>query len=207
MENKLLNDMAVVCVEAFLQEGIIYETTDKKYTLWFPYAGGEKIEWDSKEDIVRDFISRYPWENDVTYDVRSFEYVRDLYRVYLKTEDAVEGDFYDLHRMLFNNSDINMIFSSGPDEHAIYYFNPDSSAGGQIVECPFDDEMAQRILDGEDWIDVVAERTQYLSDVDTVHFFNTVDSLIKDFQDGHYVDYAVNNERMVELMGRILKKK
>ena len=208
MENKLTNeqikDMASICVNEFFEKGLIYEGADDKYHLWFPYVMDEPVEWDTIDAIVADMLSQPTWKDEhcTTYNVKSFDYLKELYRVFCETEER----FYDLNKMLFSRVDPNMIFSDGPDDHAIYYFNPDSVAGGQIVECPFDDEMAQRIFDGEAWIDVVAEKPQYLSDINTVHFFDTVDSLMRDFEDEKYVDYAVSDEGVQGLMKCFLEK-
>lgn len=103
----------------------------------------------------------------------------------------------EIHDMAFGGSDEDLVFNSNRLGYSIFYYNPDSVAGGQIVECPFDDEQALRMLDGinagegeRNMQDVLCENTQYLSDINTVHFFDTLEYLLYAKLDGNYLGYA-----------------
>lgn len=192
-------------VEHLLREDIILKEDDI-YSLRFPVEQ-ENIAWDSKDAIANDFIHQDAYINNdgCIYNPRSWEYATRLYETSLESKKK----FLHLYLMIFEHStnyDPELIFSYGPDDHCIYYFNPDSNAGGQIVKCPFDDDMARRIIDGEDFIDVVAERTQYLADVNHVSFFDTIEELIDDYKRGKYIGKSETKEDMIHALNNLLQR-
>lgn len=95
-------------------------------------------------------------------------------------------------------ADWNFVIKIDDDNYVLCYWNPDSNAGGQIVECHFDNEMAQRILNGEELMGVLAEGNQYLSDIDSIYLFKTsfdILHFIEDYlkRDDGLVCYDVND--------------
>jgi hypothetical protein len=149
---------------------------------------------------MNDIATQETWVNDVTYNVKSEEYLRALYNVSIDTEVNCPA----LNNAIFGPFDCDLLISKGRDDHHIYYFNADSNAGGQIVHCLFDDDMARRMLDGEDWIDVVAETTQYLSDINTVHFFDTVADIVDAYHGDSYIGNFVDNKELLMLLNTII---
>lgn len=89
-----------------------------------------------------------------------------------------------LYEGLFEN-DMDLVFEDGSKfNYCLYYYNPDSNCGGQIVQCPFDAEQAAQMVDNEDYMDVLATNTQYLADIDSYHFFETLFDLMEDYLNG-----------------------
>lgn len=127
----------------------------------------------------------YNWLNNChgELDVESEEYKRAVSAI----KELCSRKFPEFYESVFSNSDDNFIFSAGDGEFILYYYNPDSNAGGQIVECPFDTDGARRLLDGEELMDVLAENTQYLSDINTIHFFNTLLEIIESKEEGCFL--------------------
>ena len=136
-----------------------------------------------KEDFAKFISAQEEYETDVEYNVMSQEYLEKM----LEAKRCCSTFFPELHESVFGNKDYNFVFSCGSDYHFLYYYNSDSNEGGQIVECPFDDDMARRMINGEDMMDVLAEQTQYLSDVNTDHFFHNVYDLVKSRVNEDYI--------------------
>ncbi len=102
--------------------------------------------------------------------------------------------FPDLYDIL-SNPLVDLIFKDGSKyDYALFYYNPDSNAGGQIVQCPFTEEQAKRMIQNEDYLDVLAENTQYLYDIDDICFFDCIFYLLDLKGPEHYLG---NNIDMV----------
>jgi len=121
------------------------------------------------------------FDNEI--DIKSSEYQTAIQL----TESLCFYKFPKLYDSIVCKSDYDLIFAKSEGEYSLFYYNPDSVSGGQIVECSFDMDDAKRILDGEPYIDVLAEHTQYLNDINTVHFFHTIFNLIEAKNDGMYL--------------------
>ena len=176
---------ALKLIDNCFEIGVLKEEDGVIYSPFFRYVEDEEVSWTCKEELLQDVLYEDPWRKPYCYNPRSEEYLKGWYNAYITTEK----EFPELHEMLFSFSDADMLFSNGSDEHAVYYYNPDSNAGGQIVHCPFDNDMARRIINGEDWINVVAERTQYLSDINHISFFGTIEELIAKHAEGKYIGH------------------
>lgn len=98
-----------------------------------------------------------------------------------------EQQFPELYDAVFQHIDQNLMFSRPDGSFQLVYYNPDSNAGGQIVQCPFDASQAARMQDNDAYLDVLAENTQYLSDIDSEHFFRTVFELLEDKREGRFL--------------------
>lgn len=128
---------------------------------------------------------------DDTYDEMNVD--SDSYKEALRlTKDLCSFEFPDLHTCLFNNSDTDLIFADLGGGYKVYYYNPDSNAGGQIVECQLEKVDLKEIMDGEDLMEVLAKYTQYLSDINTVHFFDTIFKLLDMKEQGLYIGTDIN---------------
>ena len=114
--------------------------------------------------------------------------------------------FPALHDTVFGDADNLFLYYDG-DFFTLYYFNPDANCGGSLVECTFDDEMAKRILDGEDLMTVLAERDEYLYDIDTITFFNVLNSLLTSLLDNQFVGFASDENGITNLVESVLKIK
>ena len=192
-----LEGLAESDLDLFLEEGIIVEN-EGKFIFTFPYVEGNKIEWTSRDAVLQSMLSEQTWLETYTYNPKSWEYMKAVYQASCSTR----REFPALHEAIFgsNEGSPDFVFSKGADEHRIYYFNPDSNAGGQVVECPFDDAMARQMLEGEDWIEVVAEVTQYLSDINHGSFFDTIAELISNFKEGKFVGIGVTEENLKKVL-------
>lgn len=188
-------------MDAYIEEGIIVRKDDGKLIFCFPYVENEKMEWETMESLLNDFLENETWFTSACYNPKSWEYAREMYHASINTKK----EFPALHEAIFgtDNTDPDFIFSKSPDDHYVYYFNPDSNAGGQIVVCPFDDEMAKRVIDGEDFVEVAAEVTQYLADINHVSFFDTISELIELFKEGKFIGKATSKEEMISLVKKI----
>lgn len=191
-------------VEKCLEKGILKEKGTEIVSPFFSYVNSEKVSWSCKEELIQDLLYEPTWSNGTFHLESSYEFnpksrvfLQSWYDAYVKTE----SEFPDLHNMLFGASDEELIFSEGADDHSLYYFNPDSNAGGQIVQCPFDDEMARRVIDGEECFEVMAERPQYLSDINHGSFFDTIESMIRDCREGKYI----GNDNVTTMLEKIIK--
>ena len=98
-----------------------------------------------------------------------------------------EKTFPELYDTVFQHVNQDLIFSRQNGDYLLIYYNPDASAGGQIVQCPFTASQASRMQDNDACLDVLAENTQYLSDVNTEHFFRTVFELLDAKREGRFL--------------------
>ena len=192
-----LENLAESDLDLFLDEGIIVEARGK-FIFTFPYVENSKIEWSSRDAILQSMMSEQTWLSTYIYNPKSWEYMKAMCQASCNTR----REFPALYEAVFgsNEGSLDFVFSKGSDEHRIYYFNPDSNAGGQIVICPFDDAMARRMLEGEDWIDVVAEVPQYLSDINHGSFFDTIAELISNFKEGKFVGIGVTEDNLKKVL-------
>lgn len=107
-------------------------------------------------------------------------------------KDFLEREFPELYEVIFGAGDY-LVFKDGEKfDYDLYYYNPDSSAGGQLVVCPFSEEQAERMLGNEYYGDVLAENTQYLADVNNVCFFDVVFNLCDMKKDGRFLGVSLN---------------
>ena len=134
-------------------------------------------------DSVKNMVSDLLESISEPFDTNSAEYKAALQM----TGDLCLREFPDLYYTVFGSLDNDLIFAERDGLYFLYYYNPDSVSGGQIVECYFDDEDAKRIIEGEPYIDVLAENRQYLHDIDTVHFFESVFHLIEAKNEEQYL--------------------
>lgn len=102
--------------------------------------------------------------------------------------------FPELHQAVFGGSGqgdpgVDLIFKSRSygDTFHLFYYNPDSNAGGQLVQCLFDMKAAERMVGNPDYFDVLCEYDQYLSDIATEHFFHDVFEMIQMKFDGLFL--------------------
>lgn len=192
-------------MDAYIEESIIVREDDGKFVFCFPYIEGKKMEWETMEKLLNDFSRQESWFTNCCYNPRSWEYTREMYHASVNTRK----DFPALHAAIFgtDNTDPDFVFSKGPDDHYLYYFNPCSNAGGQIVICPFDDEMAKRVIAGEDFVEVAAEAPQYLADINHISFFDTISELIELFKEGKFIGKSTSKEDMISLMKKVLGTK
>lgn len=186
-------------IEGCLRVGILFKNEDGSIThCWVP--NGESIQWESIPIAVEDIAEQESFVNDTTYNIKSQEFLQLFYEIAIDTELNCPP----LNDMILGPFEKVVLTSDGPDKHNIFYFNPDSNAGGQIVQCPFDNEMAHRIIAGEDWIEVVAERPQYLYDINTPDFFEMVATLVQSYHDDSYIGYFIDNKELNMLLKTII---
>ncbi len=189
--------------------------------LWESFGAGEKPEWLSMEKITEyetkmisaardkakvtmtdevDFVAA----EDAVYkllegaqiakeysnlNVNSSEYKRAMEQ----TEEFCQRAWPELYETVFGNCDKNFFFKDIPGyDFAMFYYNPDSNRGGQFVMCPFYVEQVAEMIGDDVYLDVLAENTQYVSDIDTYHFFDTLFELIEFKNDGKYLGNNVN---------------
>ena len=183
-------------IETCLEKGILTEENGSIKSPNFTYIEDREISWSCREELFQDLLYQENWLHTYLYNPKSRGYLNAWLEAYEKTQK----DFPALHEMIFGHGDGDLLFSKGPDDHAIFYFNPDSFAGGQIVHCSLDDDMARRIIDGEDWIEVVAEQTQYLADINHGSFFDTIEELIDSYKEGQFI----GNEDIATMLSKII---
>ena len=120
---------------------------------------------------------------EVLYDLHDPEYGQ------AKTllASLCEHQFPELHAAVFQHEDLDLIFKNPDGSFQLVYYNPDASAGGQIVQCPFDVSQAKRMQYNDTYLDVLAENTQYLSDINTEHFFRTAFDLLSAKAEGRFL--------------------
>ena len=141
-------------------------------------------ELESTEKIVYKLLEKAATGNGMELDVENPHYKS----AYSLTAEYCMHRFPELHEMVFEgDGSEDLFFESGGWEGNLFYYNPDSNAGGQIVHCPLNAEQASRMIGNDDYIDVLAENTQYLSDINTYHFFNTTFGLLSDYINGDYL--------------------
>ena len=200
LEKGLKKARATKVVESCVLNGIFHKNDDESIGHCY-VPNGHKIQWENADAAADDIAEQDAWAVDnYAYNIKSIEYLEMLVETYLNTKAHCPS----LHYVIFGPFDYNIVVSDGPNSHNIYYFNADSNAGGQIVQCPFDDEMARRILAGEDWIEVVADRTQYLSNINTLYFFDTVADIMQSYFDSSYIGNFANNDDVKALMKYIV---
>lgn len=109
-------------------------------------------------------------------------------------EEFCAYTFPELHESLFVNDDKDLIFSSGAldDLFYVFYFNPDSFAGGTIVEGYFKRKDMEDIETGLSLYDVIAEYKQDNSDIDTHHFFNAILAMLEMKEKGRFLGNDIN---------------
>lgn len=149
------------------------------------------------ESILSDWLQKMRMqEGELVYakdlDIQSDEYKSMMGLV----ADLCLREFPDLHEAVFGDGagTMDLIFKDKWQEGCfkLYYYNPDSSAGGLIEECPFDVVDATEMIGNENYIDVLAEHTHYLADVNTEHFFETLFGLIEMKNEGLYLGSDVD---------------
>ena len=183
------------CIEV----GILHVNEDSSIThCWTP--NGEQIQWETAQNAVEDIAPQNPFVDANIYNVKSREFLQLFYEIAIDTELNCPP----LNDMILGPFEKVILTSDGPDKHNIFYFNTDSNAGGQIVQCPLDDAMARRIISGEDWIEVVAERTQYLYDVNTTDFFDMVATLVQSYHSDSYVGHFIDNKELNMLLKTLI---
>ena len=106
-----------------------------------------------------------------------------------KLELLPEGSGYQMKRRFAK-------FHNIPElkyDYTLFYFNPDSNAGGQIVQCPFSNDQAQRMVGNKDYFDVLAENTQYLSDINTISFFDCIFDIAERMEKGQFIGTFIDD--------------
>ena len=91
------------------------------------------------------------------------------------------------------DEDVDLIFKDKKYDYTLFYFNPDSNAGGQIVQCPFSNDQAQRMVGNKDYFDVLAENTQYLSDINTISFFDCIFDIAERMEKGQFIGTFIDD--------------
>ncbi len=110
---------------------------------------------------------------------------------YKKAMRITRSNFPDLFCDL--DEDVDLIFKDKKYDYTLFYFNPDSNAGGQIVQCPFSNDQAQRMVGNKDYFDVLAENTQYLSDINTISFFDCIFDIAERMEKGQFIGTFIDD--------------
>ena len=110
---------------------------------------------------------------------------------YKKAMQITQSNFPDLFCDL--DDDLDLIFKDEKYDYVLFYFNPDSNAGGQIVQCPFSKEQAHRMVGNKDYIDVLAENTQYLFDINTMSFFDCIFDIAERMEKGQFIGTFIDD--------------
>lgn len=131
------------------------------------------------------------FDNATGLDIESETYkeILDMYKTLCLRE------FPELYEAVFvAPGEVDLIFRDRHDSEGynLFYYNPDSTAGGQIVQCPFDLDDAPAMIDNENYVDVLASHVQYLHDIDSEHFFNALYEMLELKKDGFYLGDNVN---------------
>lgn len=198
----------------------ILEGWDRKIKVFFVPEGKkeEEGEWAlmSLEEAAEDIVKQNAFEvlekaleekKKIFIDHETFKTDTEAYKDLLKqAEDYCFEHFPVLHNTVFGEADEFFLYYD-KGFFTLYHFNPDSNAGGSIVEGTFDDEMAKRILDEKSLIDVLAEREQYWHDIDTISFFAALRSLADSQFDEDFVGHASDENGLTALIKRVLKTK
>lgn len=160
-----------------------------------------------KQDVFDVLEKALEEKKKLFVDAETFKTDTEAYADLLKQakEYALEH-FPALHDTVFGKSDDFFLYYDG-DFFTLYYFNPDSNCGGQIVECTFDDGMAKRVLDGESLMNVLAEREGYLYDINTISFFNTLRTLSDSSFDEKFIGNVETEDDLKALIEQVLKIK
>lgn len=143
-----------------------------------------------KYDVINGVESIvYGWLNRLgekpVLDVDSPDYKQIIKLV----KELCEEQFPELAESVFGDKDEDFIFKSrlGDNWYNLFYYNPDSVAGGQIVMCSFNKLGAAEMTVADDCSDVLADYPQRLADVNSEHFFGTVFDLLKMKVDGYFL--------------------
>ncbi len=184
----------------------ILESWDRKIKVIFEPDDKEKEvgwTWMSLEDAAKDLVEQNAFNileealekaKEYFVDGETFRTDTEAYAGLLKqAEEYCRKAFPVLHETVFGEEDYFFLYYNC-DFFTLYYYNPDSNAGGQIVECTFDEEMAKRILKGEPLTNVLAEREQYLYDINTKSFFEKLKMLADAQHDRDFFGYVENEE-------------
>ena len=110
---------------------------------------------------------------------------------YKKAMQITRSNFPDLFCDL--DDGLELIFKDEKYDYVLFYFNPDSNAGGQIVQCPFSNDQAQRMVGNKDYFDVLAENTQYLSDINTISFFDCIFDIAERMEKGQFIGTFIDD--------------
>lgn len=150
------------------------------------YNDHQKDEYDvckGIETVVYDWLSHQ--KDAYNLDITAPDYIRMMKLV----EGLCEDEFPELAESVFGAKDEDFIFRDKNNDgwYNLFYYNPDSNAGGQIVRCEFDEPGAAEMTVNIEYIDVLADYNQYLSDVNSRHFFDTLFELIEMKQDGLFL--------------------
>lgn len=154
--------------------------------------------WENELSAAEDIAKQKTFTSNGRYNPKSQEYLQLMYEVAVDTECNCPP----INTMLFQTSELAILMRDGGEGYNIYYFklryfNPGSSLRGQVVQCPLDRIMTQRIISGEDWIDVVAESTQYPYDIDAPNFFELIASLVQSYHNGLYIGQFYNSDDLI----------
>ena len=137
------------------------------------------------------------------FDTESREYIEAREKI----QEYLEKRFPELTEIVSGDGAVDLIFSNECDGFVGFYYNPDSNEGGQIVKYTFDEDQLERIIAGEELMDVVAENIQYLSDVNTVQFFDRIFELVDKKVEGCFLGSMVDQKELRKLCEFCLEKK
>ncbi len=142
------------------------------------------------ENVVYDWLSHQ--KDAYNLDITTPDYARMMKLV----EGLCEDEFPELAESIFGSGSgtMDLIFKdrNNPQWYNLFYYNPDSSRGGLIEQCPFHYEDASEMIDNEDYMGVLEAPPHYLSDVDSQYFFDTVFELIEMKKDGLFLGCDVS---------------
>lgn len=140
------------------------------------------------ETAIYNLLGNAEIDNSRELDVSSpyYQNAMELLEVYCSLE------FRDLYEAL-DGSGRDLVFRDGEKfDYTLFYYNPDSASLGQFVQCPFSAEQVRLLRGNPNYMDVLAENTQYLSDVNTITFFDTVFHLIGAKEQGRFLGNSVH---------------
>lgn len=104
-------------------------------------------------------------------------------------EEICGWAFPELAAMVFDGKENDLIFRE-PHDSGLYvwaYYNPDSIAGGQIVENSFGAADSLRIAEAAVPAEIIDANHTYRSDVNRKEFFMTIFDMLKMKEDGYYL--------------------
>lgn len=187
---------------------VIFEPDDEEKEagwVWMPLEEAAKdIVKQNAFSILEDALEK---AKELFVDGETFKTDTAAYADLLKqAKEYCLEHFPALHDTVFGEADNFFLYYDG-NFFTLYYFNPDSNSGGQIVECTFDDDMAKQILDGEDLMTVLAEREEYLYDIDTISFFNVSRTLSDSSFDEKFIGNVETEDDLKALIEQVLKIK
>lgn len=126
----------------------------------------------------------------ITYNTDAPEYKEALDL----TKNLCVKFFPELHKAVFGKDYWkSLIFADGHGwDFNLYYYNPDATAGGQIVRCPISADQVPQMVGNKFYATVLAENTQYLSDIDDISFFETIFELLESNEKGEFLGVGVD---------------